>query len=87
MPAILAAEAGDQGFDYANLEPAGTGKARAVAARIHTRMKRTVQDSVADGQDLEMMRNEMPRGKFEPWVRAEFGQSRRWAEHQISLAA
>jgi hypothetical protein len=39
LPATLAAEAVDQGFDYAKLEPAVAGKASAVAARIHARMK------------------------------------------------
>jgi hypothetical protein len=83
----IVSESNVEGFDYGALEPALASKARAVAARIHARMKRTVQDVVEFGQDLEMMRNELPRGRFVPWLRAEFGQSRRWAEHQIHVAA
>jgi len=64
------------GFNYDLLETKLADKVRTAADRIRERIKKTVQDIIAVGNDLLAVKEVLPHGQFLPWLKAEFG----WSE-------
>jgi hypothetical protein len=62
---------------------------RDAAQRIHNALKKSLTALVALGADLKIVRKSLTRGgdKFEKWVDAEFGWSKKTAERKMRVAA
>lgn len=73
-------------FDYAGMSVADQVDLRATADRIRDRMKRTVEDIIAIGQDLLAVKSKLPHGAFLPWIETEFGMSNQTASRFMSVA-
>jgi len=63
------------GFDYSALASSDRKVIRSATARINRRLKRTLADMVAIGQDLALGKSILD-GKFCEWVESEWGWSR-----------
>jgi hypothetical protein len=74
------------GFNYDLLETKLADKVRTAADRIRERIKKTVQDIIAVGNDLLAVKEVLPHGQFLPWLKAEFGWSERSAQNFMSVA-
>ena len=61
------------GFDYGLLDPTTATQTRAAAERIKVRMKRTAEDIIEIGRDLQEVKAFLGYGQFGPWIEAEFG--------------
>lgn len=64
---------------------AEVGVVQAASERIKLRMKRTAEDIVAIGLDLQEIKDNLPHGEFLPWVEAEFGMTDRAARKFIEV--
>lgn len=73
-------------FDYAGLTVADQVAVQSAAVRIRDRMKRTVEDIIAIGQDLITVKEKLPHGAFLPWIDAEFGMADRTARRFMQVA-
>jgi hypothetical protein len=73
-------------FNYDQLDPTVAEQARAAAARIRERLKKTIEDIVQVGKDLLGVKEALPHGRFLQWIRAEFGWSERSAQNFMSVA-
>lgn len=73
-------------FDYAGLSVADQVAVQSAAVRIRDRMKRTVEDIIAIGQDLIAVKDKLPHGAFLPWIEAEFGMSENAARNFMRVA-
>lgn len=74
------------GFNYDLLETKLADKVRTAADRIRERVKKTVEDIIAVGNDLLAVKEALPHGQFLPWLKAEFGWSERSAQNFMSVA-
>lgn len=73
-------------FNYAGLSGDDATFARVAAERIKVRMKRTVEDVIAIGQDLIAVKERLPHGEFGDWIEAEFGMDERVARRFMQVA-
>lgn len=73
-------------FDYAGLPVADQVAVQSAAVRIRDRMKRTVEDIIAIGQDLIAVKDRLGHGRFLPWIEAEFGMTDRAARNLMNVA-
>jgi len=74
------------GFDYSPLEPEMAKEVRETAARIREKVKKTVQDIIEVGNDLRAVKDSLPHGQFNAWLKAEFGWGERMAQNFMSVA-
>jgi hypothetical protein len=74
------------GFNYDLLETKLADKVRSAADRIRERVKKTVEDIIEVGNDLLAVKEALPHGQFQPWLKAEFGWSERSAQNFMSVA-
>jgi hypothetical protein len=74
------------GFDYAPLAAKAGQQARACAERIRARVRKTMEDIIAIGNDLLAAKEALPHGRFLPWLSAEFGWAERTARNFMSVA-
>lgn len=58
----------------------------AATERIKLRLQRTAEDIIAIGQDLILIKNQLPHGQFLPWVEQHFEMTRRTATNFMSVA-
>lgn len=73
-------------FNYSELSPEVAGEVKAATERIKLRMKRTAEDIVAIGQDLNAVKERMPHGQFLPWIQSEFEMGQRTAYNFMAVA-
>ncbi|OSM04458.1 DUF3102 domain-containing protein [Magnetofaba australis] len=59
-------------FNYDSLIEPMIEIAKPAAERIRLRMRRTAEDIIAIGQDLQRVKDAIPHGSFGPWIQAEF---------------
>jgi Protein of unknown function (DUF3102) len=74
------------GFDYGALEPKTANRVRSAAQRIRDRLKRTVENMIAAGNELRKIKDNLPHGQWGPWLKAEFGWSDRTALGLMEVA-
>jgi hypothetical protein len=74
------------GFDYSPLTTQTAKQVRAAAERIREKVKKTLEDIIAVGNDLLTVKQELPHGQFGTWLRAEFGWTERTARNFMSVA-
>jgi len=74
------------GFDYGSMKPSLAEHLRSAAKRIRERIKRTLEDIIAIGQDLLQMKGSLAHGQFGPWMLAEFGWTDRTARNFMAVA-
>jgi hypothetical protein len=74
------------GFDYSMLSGNTRRAAAEAAARVRARLRRTVEDIIATGNDLIAIKEILPHGLFGVWLRAEFAWSERSAERFMRAA-
>ena len=74
------------GFNYELLEKKVAEKIRSAADRIREKVKQTVEDLIAIGNDLTTVKEALPHGEFGPWLKAEFGWGERMAQNFMSVA-
>src|SRR5437016_6318992 len=74
------------GFNYELLERKVAENIRSSADRIREKVKNTLKDIIAIGNDLVAIKAVLPHGQFGPWLRGEFGWSERMAQNFISVA-
>jgi DNA repair exonuclease SbcCD ATPase subunit len=60
-------------FDYASLPINDAMELKASAERIKIRLKRGAEDIIENGRDLLDSKNKLGHGKFERWIKSEFG--------------
>ena len=60
-------------FDYASLPINDAMELKASAERIKIRLKRGAEDIIENGRDLLDSKNKLGHGKFEGWIKSEFG--------------
>lgn len=58
----------------------------AATERIKLRLRRTAEDIVAIGQDLILIKNQLPHGQFLPWVEQHFEMKRQSAQNFMNVA-
>lgn len=73
-------------FDYNALDIETRIFVQEKAAAIQARLKRTVNDVIAIGQDLIEVKDRLPHGQFLPWLHAEFELSERTAQNFMYAA-
>jgi Protein of unknown function (DUF3102) len=73
-------------FNYAELPAEVRAPVGASADRIRNLMKRTVDDIISCGHELETIKKLLPHGAFGQWLSAEFGMSERSAERYMRAA-
>ncbi len=76
----------EQGFDYASLEARIAKEVLEAAERIRAKVKKTLEDLIAVGQDLLAVKESLGHGRFGPWLRAEFGWTERTAQNFMTVA-
>ena len=59
----------------------------AATERIKLRLRRTAEDIVAIGQDLILIKNQLPHGQFMPWIQQHFERKQQTANNFISVAS
>jgi hypothetical protein len=74
------------GFNYDLLEAKTAEKVRSTANRIREKVKRTIEDLIDVGNDLQAVKEVLPHGQFGPWLKAEFGWGERMAQNFMSVA-
>jgi hypothetical protein len=75
------------GFDYSVLEPGIAGSVLATVARIRRRLKKMLlEDVVAIGKEILVVRETLPHGEFTPWLKMEFGWAVRHARNFLAVA-
>ena len=74
------------GFDYGLLDQITATQARAAAERIKIRMKRTAEDIIEIGRDLQAVKADLGHGHFGKWIDAEFGFTAMTAQRFIQVA-
>lgn len=74
------------GFDYGALPSETAIVARTAAERIRLRLKRTVEDIIEIGRELIDVKDELPHGQFEIWIRDEFQMNREMANNFMQVA-
>lgn len=74
-------------FDYASMTVHEQVEVQSAAVRIRDRMKRTVEDIIAIGQDLIAVKEKLPHGAFLPWIEAEFGMKDQTARNMMNVAS
>jgi hypothetical protein len=72
-------------FDYEILDSKPRSLIQQKTEEIKKRLKRSAQDIWEIGQQLVEVRNQLNRGQFDTWIKAEFGWSRRTAYNFISV--
>lgn len=75
-----------RGYDYAPLEAGVAEQARDAARRIRESMQRSLQDIIAVGTDLLLVKSNLPHGQFLKWLNAEFGWTERTARNLMTVA-
>jgi hypothetical protein len=75
-----------RGFDYSPLEAPVAEQVRATAERIRQKVKQTLEDLIAVGNDLLAVKAALPHGQFGPWLEAEFGWTDRMARNFMAVA-
>jgi len=73
-------------FDYNSLDIEMRIFVLEKAATIQARLKRTAEDIVAIGQELIEVKERLPLGTFESWLRDEFDMSQRSAERFMQVS-
>jgi hypothetical protein len=76
----------EKGYEYDKLDSGLAQKIRYATARMRERMKRSLENILALGQDLLEVEKSLPYGEFGRWLDAEFAWTRRTAEHLKSVA-
>jgi hypothetical protein len=76
----------EEGFDYKPLQAKTAEKVKEAAERIKQTIKRTIEDIIAVGTELLMVKEALDHGKFGPWLRAEFGWTERTARNFMAVA-
>lgn len=73
-------------FNYNDLPPAAQIAARTAAERIKMRLRRTAEDIVEIGRELNEIKFQIGHGKFLPWIEAEFNMNRSTAHRFMAVA-
>jgi FtsZ-binding cell division protein ZapB len=73
-------------FDYAALPVDVALKAQLAANSIKLRLKRTVEDIIEIGRELTAVKDELPHGQFEIWIKDEFQMNREMANNFMQVA-
>lgn len=73
-------------FDYTPLEADISHQVKTIVQRIRHRVKQTLEDLIAVGNDLIAAKRVLPHGRFIPWLRAEFGWAERTARNCMNVA-
>jgi hypothetical protein len=74
------------GFNYDLLDTKIADKVRSTADRIREKVKKTLEDLIEVGKDLQEIKGTLPHGQFTPWLKAEFGWGERMAQNFMSVA-
>ena len=67
-------------------KPLSTDELTKIADVIRARIRRTVDDIIATGQDLTTVKDQLEHGEFLDWIKSEFQRSPRTAQRYISAA-
>ena len=59
----------------------------AATERIKLRLQRTAEDIVAIGQDLILIKNQLPHGQFDLWIEQNFEMKKRTAQNFMNVAS
>ena len=73
-------------YDYSQLDPQLAAVAQTKALAMKRAERRTVENMVQIGRDLQELQASFPHGLFLPWLTEEFGWSRALAYKLINLA-
>lgn len=66
----------EQLFDYSSLSSELAITTKVTAERIKLRLNRTVEDIIEIGRDLINVKESLPHGEFDKWIKAEFEMSK-----------
>ena len=67
-------------------KPLDTNELEEIADRIRARIRRTVEDIIATGRDLAMVKAKLAHGEFGKWIEREFSMTMRSAQRYIQVA-
>jgi len=73
-------------FDYSLLSPKKAANIQRSANRIRGKVKCTIEDIITIGQELLLVKEELPHGQFGPWLLLEFGWVDRTARNFMAVA-
>jgi len=73
-------------FDYGTLDEGDREFVEAAEGRIENRVKRTVEDIIAVGQELIAVKERLKHGEFGKWLKARFGWTRMTAHRLMNVA-
>ena len=72
-------------FDYSALASSDRKVIRAATDRINRRLKKTMADMVAIGEDLIAVKDRLDHGQFRQWIISEFGWSKSTASNYMRI--
>jgi hypothetical protein len=75
-----------QSFDYSALDPDVATKARSAANLIRASFRRQLDDVIAAGRQLQLVKDALEHGQFLAWLAAEFSFSERTAQRYMRSA-
>ena len=73
-------------FNYEELDPVVADRARAIAIRVRSQIRKTVGVVISIGQDLHSIKERLSHGQFIKWLHSEFEWSPRTAENFMNVA-
>jgi hypothetical protein len=73
-------------FDYAPLDQEIAERVRLTATRIRAKVKKTLENIIEIGAELQAVKDALDHGQFGRWLQAEFGWTERTARNFMAVA-